>query len=234
MLCFVALSGVFISKLAIDPLTQHVNNLQNLSKETLHELNLPISTIKSNAKMISKTLSDEKSLRRISRIESACKMLEQRYDELDYMIKTQTVQELRKEIELDILLKERVEFLQALYPQISFNLSIQKTKIFNDKIGLSKVIDNIIDNGVKYSRNSTNLDIQLNDYTLSIRDYGCGMDEVELLQIFDSYYQSNENIKGFGIGLSMVKRFCDTNDIKLNFKSQKDEGTTVLLKFKQI
>ncbi len=60
------------------------------------------------------------------------------------------------------------------------------------------------------------------------------MDEVELLQIFDAYYQSNENMKGFGIGLSMVKRFCDTNDIQLNFKSKKDEGTTVLLQFKQV
>ena len=232
--CFVVLSGLFISKLAVDPLSEYVRNLQNLSKETLHELNLPISTIKSNAKMISKTLSDEKSLKRVSRIESACQMLEQRYNELDYMIKTQTLQEIYEEIELDILLKERVEFLEALYPQISFNLSLQKSKILNDKIGLSKVIDNIIDNGVKYSKNSTKLDIELKGNTLSIRDYGCGMDEVELLQIFDTYYQSNENMKGFGIGLSMVKRFCDTNEIKLNFKSQKDEGTTVLLQFKQI
>jgi len=45
MLCFSALGGVMISKLAIDPLQEHVTSLQNLSKETLHELNLPISTI---------------------------------------------------------------------------------------------------------------------------------------------------------------------------------------------
>jgi signal transduction histidine kinase len=234
MCCFVVLSGIFISKLAVDPLSEYVKSLQNLSKETLHELNLPVSTIKSNATMISKSLSDEKSLKRGSRIEAACKMLEQRYNELDYMIKTQSLQEIYEEIELDILLQERVDFLQALYPQITFNLKLQKSKIFNDKIGLSKVIDNIIDNGVKYSKNSTQLEIEVQGTTLSIRDYGCGMDEVELLQIFDTYYQSNENMKGFGIGLSMVKRFCDTNEIKLNFKSQKEKGTTVLLQFKQI
>ena len=234
MLCFVALSGVFISKLAIDPLSEHVRNLQNLSKETLHELNLPISTIKSNSSMLKKNATDEKTLKRISRIESASSMLQQRYNELDYMIKTQTLQEIKETIDLEVHVRERVEFLRGIYPHIVFNLELEKTDIFNDKIGIAKVIDNIIDNGVKYSQNSKIIDIKLIDYTLNIKDYGCGMDEVELLQIFDSYYQGNKSMQGFGIGLSIVKRFCDTNDIGLSFKSHPNEGTTVSLKFKQI
>ena len=232
MLCFVVLSGVFISKLAIDPLAEHVRNLQNLSKETLHELNLPISTIKSNTSMLKKNNIDEKSLKRISRIDTACDMLAQRYNELDYMIKTQTLQELNQEFELDVLVKQRVDFLKDLYPDIRFEISLEKTQIFNDKIGLSKVIDNLIDNGVKYSQNSTAIDIRLKNQTLETQDYGCGMDEVELLQIFDSYYQGNKNMQGFGIGLSMVKRFCDSNDIDLHFVSTPNKGTTVSLKFK--
>ncbi len=40
-------------------------------------------------------------------------------------------------------------------------------------------------------------------------------------------------MQGFGIGLSMVKRFCDSNNILLNFKSKPDAGTTVILKFKE-
>jgi two-component system, OmpR family, sensor kinase len=233
MLCFVVLSGVFISKLAIDPLAEHVRNLQNLSKETLHELNLPISTIKSNTSMLKKNNIDKKSLKRISRIDTACDMLAQRYNELDYMIKTQSLQELNQEFELESLVKERVHFFSDLYPHMKFNFTFETTKIYNDKIGLSKVIDNLIDNGVKYSQNSTTIDIRLNNQTLQIEDYGCGMDEVELLQIFDNYYQSNKNIQGFGIGLGMVKRFCDSNDIDLHFASTPNKGTTVSLKFKE-
>ena len=59
------------------------------------------------------------------------------------------------------------------------------------------------------------------------------MDEVELVQIFDNYYQSNEEVQGFGIGLSMVKRFCDKNKVLLNLKSKPNNGTTVILKFKE-
>jgi len=233
-LSLVVLSGIFISKLAVDPLLEYVKNLQNLSSETLHELNLPISTIKSNSSMLKKNIKDEKTLKRISRIDVACDMLEQRYNELDYMIKTQTLQVVKVEIDLAKLVEQRVEFLQALYSHMIFNLELNPTHIFNDKIGITKVIDNIIDNGVKYSQNSKIIDIKLYDGTLHIQDYGLGMDEVELLQIFDNYYQGNTNMQGFGIGLSMVKRFCDINDVKLSFKSQKNKGTTVLLKFKKI
>jgi len=232
MLCFSALGGVMISKLSVDPLQEHVTNLQNLSKETLHELNLPISTIMTNSNMLKKNMESEKDLKRLSRIETACLMLQERYNELDYMIKKQTLSEIKETFMLNELVKERVEFLKHIYPHIEFNLELQATQIISDKIGLSKAIDNIIDNAVKYSANSNKCDIKLTDNTLHIQDFGCGMDEVELIQIFDNYYQSNGNMQGFGIGLSMVKRFCDTQKIQLNFKSKPDNGTTVLLKFK--
>ncbi len=234
MLCFVTLSGVFMSKLAIDPLSEYVKNLQNLSKETLHELNLPISTIISNSQMLSKSLDDDKSHKRLKRIDNACEMLKERYNELEYMIKMQSRETLKESFSLNSLIEQRVTFLKHLYPHIDFNLDLQEITIINDRTGLSKVIDNIVDNGVKYSQNSKQIDIRLNANTLEIRDYGLGMDEVELLQIFDTYYQANDNMQGFGIGLSMVKRFCDKNNINLSFKSSPNSGTTVVLKFKQI
>ena len=96
------------------------------------------------------------------------------------------------------------------------------------------MIDNIIDNGVKYSLNSKNIDIKMEINSLSFQDYGVGMDEVELLKIFDNYYQSNRDMQGFGIGLSMVKRHCDKYGTILNFKSTPNIGTKVELKFKEI
>ena len=232
MLCFVALSGVFISKLSVDPLHEYVKNLQALSKETLHELNLPISTITSNSQMLSKSLDDEKAHKRLKRIDTACEMLKQRYNELDYMIKMQTTQDVKETFSLNELIEQRVTFLTNIYPHVEFKLELETTEILNDKTGLCKVIDNIIDNGVKYSQNSNIIDIRLNAKTLEIQDYGLGMDEVALLQIFDNYYQANDNMQGFGIGLSIVKRFCDQNNIDLSFKSLPNSGTTVLLKFK--
>lgn len=231
--CFVILSAIFISKLSIDPLIEHILNLQALSKETLHELNLPISTITSNIEMIKKGVEDEKTLKRIKRIQSACSMLEKRYNELDYMIKKQSMQEIKENIELANLVQDRIEFLQHLYPDVVFMIQLEPTMVLSDKIGLEKVIDNLIDNGIKYSNEkSKSIAIMLKDKKLSIEDYGCGIDEVDLVKIFDRYYQTNKSVEGFGIGLSMVKRFCDKNSIELTIKSQLNKGTKVQMRFK--
>ena len=230
----ITISGIFISKLAIDPLIEYTINLQNLSKETLHELNLPISTIQTNTQMLSKNLHDNKSVKRVERINAACEMLQERYNELDYMIKTQSTDDIKEKFFVDKLVQERVLFLSKIYPTFKFNTNLETLQIFNDRKGLAKVIDNIIDNGVKYSQNSKIIDIKLHDNSLFIQDYGIGMDEAELLKIFDNYYQSNNNMKGFGIGLSMVKRHCDKNDTILRFQSSPDNGTRVELQFKKI
>ncbi len=182
--------------------------------------------------MLSKSFDDVKTQKRLKRIDSACEMLKQRYNELEYMIKMQSKQDIKERFSLNLLIEQRVTFLENIYPHIDFNLDLQEREITSDKTGLSKVIDNIIDNGVKYSSNSKTIDIRLNTDTLEIQDYGVGMDEVELLKIFDNYYQANDNMQGFGIGLSMVKRFCDRNNINLSFKSSPNSGTIVLLKFK--
>jgi signal transduction histidine kinase len=73
--------------------------------------------------------------------------------------------------------------LSKIYPRINFNLSLKRLEILSDKKGLSKVIDNLVDNGVKYSTNSKNIDINMKEKNLFIQDYGVGM----------------------------VKRFCDKN-----------------------
>jgi len=230
--CIVVLSGVFISKLAVDPLAEYVHNLQILSKETLHELNLPISTIMATTQLLNKNTEDEKMAKRLARIDTACAMLQERYNELDYLIKMQTQQSVQEEFFVDVLVQERVSFVQKIYPQMSFHFYAEKMQIFGDKKGLAKVIDNIIDNGVKYSATSKQIDIEVKNNIITIKDYGIGMDEVELVHIFDNYYQTNKNMQGFGIGLNLVKRFCEKNRIELLFESSKNIGTTVQLKFK--
>jgi len=226
-------SAYMLAKFATAPLMEYIEHLRSLSSQTLHELNLPIATIMSNLGMLKRNESNEKNLKRLSRIENAAKMLQQRYNELDYLIKTQTTLKIKEEFEICKLLNERVEFLQNLYPSHTITLKCQEKRLKGDAIGLAKAIDNLIDNGVKYSHNSKNIDILIKNNSLLIRDYGIGMDEVELLAIFDNYYQVNSEMKGFGIGLSMVKRYCDENGIELIFDSAPKRGTTVKLKFKQ-
>jgi signal transduction histidine kinase len=158
-------------------------------------------------------------------------MLEERYKELDYLIKKQMQREQVERFDVAELIKERLLMLRPLYSNAAIREDLESISVNVDRIGLSKVIDNIIDNAVKYSPGNAEIDIVIKDGKLRISDKGRGMDEVELFQIFDRYYQSDENDLGFGIGLGLVKNYCDRYKIKLHVDSKKDVGTTMQLDF---
>jgi len=224
--------GKILSHIAIEPLKEHFYHLDRFSKETLHELNLPVNTITANVAMLRKTHTDEKSQKRLERIELAATMLKQRYNELDYMIQKQMEREVVTSFDLAHLVKERVTFLSALYPSTIWSLDLQPCEAHLDAIGMAKVIDNLIDNGVKYSPSSPQITITLVQNTLTICDKGIGMDEVTLMKIFDRYYQSDKTMAGYGIGLNLVKRYCDRYAIGLNVQSSSGTGTCIQLKLK--
>lgn len=228
MICSVAL-GKMVARIAINPLMEHFDHLDQFSKETLHELNLPINTITANTAMLRKSHTDEKSLKRLERIELAASMLKQRYDELDYMIKKQIEKEQIERFDIAELIEERRMFLQELYPNVSWQIELEPTEVLLDRIGLAKVIDNLVDNGVKYSPKNPELAIRLYDKNLSVCDKGQGMDELELMHIFDRYYQNDATMAGYGIGLGLVKRYCDRHHIGLHVESRPAEGTCIQL-----
>lgn len=225
--------GGILAKIAITPLREHFVLLERFSKETLHELNLPINTITANTQMLRKTHDDEKSLKRLERIEMAAEMLKERYSELDYLIKKQTERESIETFELSELIDERIGFLRPLYPNVIWKWDLLPHIVSCDRIGLGKVIDNLIENGVKYSPKNPIITVTLHNYALNICDQGIGMDEITLIHIYDRYYQNDSTVSGYGIGLSLVKRYCDRNRIHLHVSSRLGEGTCVKLEFKK-
>ena len=230
-LFLVLLSAWAIAKLSIEPMREQLTQLEHFSKEILHELNLPINTIMTNTAMLKKKITDERTLKRFGRIEAACDMLQERYKELDYLIKKQMQHEQMERLDVALLVEERLNLLMPLYPQAKFSSDLEAISVNIDKIGLAKVIDNIIDNSVKYSSEDAEIYISTKDKVLSITDKGQGMSEVEIFQIFDRYYQGDESAIGFGIGLGLVKNYCDRYKIKLHVDSTKGVGTSMRLDF---
>jgi signal transduction histidine kinase len=225
--------GGILARIAITPLREHFYHLERFSKETLHELNLPINTITANVQMLRKTHTDEKSLKRLERIEIASEMLKERYNELDYLIKKQSEREKIEHFDLREVIEERLVFLRSLYPSAMWEINLTSCEVNCDRIGLGKVIDNLIENGVKYSPKNPIITITLRENILNISDQGIGMDEITLMHIYDRYYQSDSTMAGYGIGLNLVKRYCDRYGIALHISSRINVGTSVKLEFKK-
>ncbi len=221
--------GGMLSKLAIEPLTAHFETLERFSKETLHELNIPIATIRTNTQMLRRHCDDAKALRRIGRIESACDLLKDRYDELEYLIKRQMQRETIEVFAADDMIGKRIDALREIYADRPLQSDLERICLKLDRMGFIKVFDNLVDNAVKHSPPHKAVRVTLHDGELRIIDEGRGMDELELFKVFDRYYQSDEGVPGYGIGLDLVKRYCDRHRIALRIESAPGEGTQMIL-----
>jgi len=220
--------GYVLSALIFAPKKRMEDTLTSLSNDILHELNIPLSTIKANTAMLQKTLTDEKSLKRIKRIEDASFRLKKLYDELVYVIHKEMHDIPKESFDLQGLLEARIEVFgeQKRNP---FRVELKPYVIEADKIGFEQMIDNLISNAMKYSGKEAPIDVLLENDVLRIQDHGVGMETAELLRVYERYYQVDGQKDGKGIGLALVKAYCDEAGIEIRIISEKGVGTTVSL-----
>jgi len=225
--------GYVIAAHLLAPKAEQDANLSQLSSEILHELNIPLSTIKANVTLLEKRMEDEKSLKRLKRIDDSSKRLERLYAELVYSIKKEIHPVQKESFSLLTLLKERIEVFES-FERNRFDMLVNESMLYADKIGFEKIIDNLLMNTMKYSSKDAPVTITLNNAVLSISDEGIGMDETELLKVYERYYQVDKHKEGKGIGLALVKAYCDNEKIDIQIESEKNSGTTIHLNLKNI
>ncbi len=98
-----------------------------------------------------------------------------------------------------------------------------------DKDAVMQILTNVVDNSLKFARNSAykmiNLELRVseNDVYFVVRDYGPGIPAKELQHVFEEFYRvGNEMTRttaGTGIGLSMVKKLCDMANMKIEIEN---------------
>jgi len=225
-----ALSSYIVLLDILEQKSQQDQRLSHLAREVLHEINLPIATIDANVSMLSKTYDTPKESKRLDRIRAALVRLQRLYAELAYSIKKEILPIEKESFDLKDLLEERVAIQREL-GRNPFLLSLEHCLTEADRIGLEQAIDNIIENAMKYSSADDPVEITLKAAQLLIQDQGAGMDANQILHVYERYYQGDQSRQGEGIGLSLVKRYCDEAGIGIKITSRPGEGTAVMLDF---
>jgi two-component system, OmpR family, phosphate regulon sensor histidine kinase PhoR len=104
---------------------------------------------------------------------------------------------------------------------------------------LESVLANLIDNGLKYSENKAEINIEIDEdkKVISVSDKGIGMDNGQLSKVFDNFYrvQSGDlhTTKGFGLGLSYCKLVIEKMKGEISLQSKLGQGTTAIIQFEK-
>jgi len=231
---FMFLMGFFLLRLFLKPMRDSFFLLDNFIKDTTHELNTPLMAITSNVEMLKNYSLDEKIQKKINRIEIAARTVSNIYDDLTYLTLNNKIISKNENINLSVLLLQRIEYFKSLSKskKITMHSRIDKDIfIYCDYKKISKVLDNLISNAIKYNKMKGTIDFILKESYFCIEDTGVGIKEENIKYLFQRYSRFSYQVGGFGIGLNIVKLICDEYDIKITASSVLSEGTKMELRW---
>lgn len=205
-----------------------------------HEIRTPLTTILGYAELLWKTDNEEVKDKSLFHITSEGQRLLKMVESLLELsrLKRYNFQVNKTNINLKKLLEEVCDsmYYKARRYNIRFNLGLDEIYHYVDEDLFRQVIINILDNSIKYSKTES-IDILLSKpdkVVLTIKDYGIGINNDVLKNIFEPYYKGDysrsSKIEGWGLGLSIAREIIEKHggQIKIASDNKGTEATIIL------
>jgi len=216
--------------------TDFINNMT-------HELKTPISTIALSSEVLKSDgiCEHPDRVQRYAHIISAENMrLESQVERVLQLAKLDKGKiELKNEkVDIHQLIEKSLPAFQLVIDQrsgvLTNELKASNSVVFGDKVHLTNVIYNLLDNAIKYSPEAPMIMIKTSSsnskFILEITDNGKGMTKEHTRQIFDKFYRvptgSVHDVKGFGLGLYYVREIIKAHKGKVSVSSSVGAGST--------
>ena len=223
-----------------------VEMMEKFNSDISHELKTPLTVLKGELEI---------ALRKERTIDYYKHTLKVSLNEVNYLIelveeilcfsKIEVERDKSEEVYVDELLLEVISKLskQAKQENVFLHLKrLDSISLYINSALLKTVFINILNNAIKYTPENKNIYISLikenKKILFIVKDEGIGISKEEINKIMTRFYRSeksrNREIKGFGLGLSIVERVLKILNGTIKFKSEENKGTTVIIELENI
>ncbi|MFI5133266.1 MAG: sensor histidine kinase [Chitinophagales bacterium] len=214
-----------------------INNMTHEFKTPIATISLAVDAMR-NEKVIQdrdrisyfNAIIKEENQRMNRQVETILKASQLEKQEVDLNLKPIHAHEVIKEVADNFTLQ-----LEEKKGKAELLLNAQNDLINADEVHFSNLINNLIDNAIKYSKDDTAPMVKITTQStaknliIRIEDNGIGMNRETLKKIFERFYRAHtgniHNVKGFGLGLSYVKTMVEGHGGEIKADSTLGKGS---------
>ena len=229
----------------IQRLKSGVELLEQFNSDVSHELKTPLTVIKGEIEItLNKVREPEYYMRSLETIKSETNQIQTIVDNLLMLTKytKENIEQTFTSCSLDSILLETINKYNKQLQDKNIKLHLKKFEsitLEGNALLLTTIFSNLIDNAIKYTPNNKNIFISLymqkEKIHFLIQDEGIGINKEQLEKVMDRFYRveesRNKKIKGFGLGLSIVKNSVELHSATITIESDINIGTEVEIIF---
>ncbi len=218
-----SLLALFFTFYSLKPIRKALKLNDEFIKDILHDFNTPITAMRLNMQMLKEEHGNNIFVDKITHSIETIMMLQNNLKSFLHHSPSQTTS-----IDVAMLAKKRLNIMQNLYPNITFNYYKKANLITQTHQELlTRIIDNLLSNAAKYNKTNGTVTLTVQKTKLIIADTGDGIKDIN--KAFTRYYTEHE--RGVGLGLHIVEKLTQELAIMIEVESKKDEGTSITLDF---
>jgi two-component system sensor histidine kinase MprB len=208
---------------------------RQLVADASHELRTPLTSLRTNIEVLAgdRALPPEERSRLLTDVVEQLGEMTTLVAELIELARAEQQVTEPEDVRLDLLTADAVERARRNQPGVVFSAELEETVVHGVPSTIERAIANLLDNAAKWSPPGAEVEVQVRDGRLTVRDHGPGIADEDLPYVFDRFYRarSARGMPGSGLGLAIVRQVAEANGGEVLAQQVEGGGTRMVLSF---
>ena len=208
---------------------------RRLVQDASHELRTPLTSLRTNIELLATRDEDLPPEERANMLRDVVEQLGEMtvlIGELTELARGEERSHAPEEVRLDLVAQEAIRRATRTHPDVPIVAKLDPTTVVGVPASLERAIGNLLDNAAKWSPDGAEIDVQLADGELTVRDRGPGIADADLPHVFERFYRatSARGMPGSGLGLAIVRQVAEAHGGTVTAEPAPDGGTVMRLR----